>query len=327
MRIYLAKLPFGHLALDEEGRVVTIRLAPRDPKLALALFLSEPKLDLPRDAEVISGEKAYEFVRRFARRIALEHEFVRSDPEYNAFLTEFGILLAKSRMKDFLTRDKFVVRAVSLLDSLRSVVNTLYEHLREWFIIHYPECELRGKELAEAILTHGRRENFPGFKGSSGIELESKDVEVLTRLASLALELEKEMERMKRYVEDLVRELAPNASSLIEPFVLAKLIAKAGSLEKLARAPSSTIQLLGAEKALFRHLRTKRAKPPKHGIIFESKLIRGSPRELRGKIARVLASKLSIALKIDFYSGRDESARLRDELARELAEIGVKVRS
>ncbi len=246
--------------------------------------------------------------------------------EYNAFLTEFGIALSKLRMKDFLTRDKFVVRAVSLLDSLRSILNTLYEHLREWFIIHYPECELRGKALAKAILTYGRRENFPDFKGSSGIEFEPEDVEVLIRLASLALELEENIEKVKNYVENLVRELAPNASSLIEPFVLAKLIAKAGSLEKLARAPSSTIQLLGAEKALFRHLRTKRAKPPKHGIIFESKFIRGSPRKLRGKIARTLASKLAIALKIDFYSGRDESARLKEELKKELAEIGVKVK-
>ena len=82
MRVYLVKLPFGHVAVDEGGKVVALKLAPRDPKLALEFFLSEPKLELPKNAEIVSGEKAYEFVRKFSRKLALESGFVKDEVEY-----------------------------------------------------------------------------------------------------------------------------------------------------------------------------------------------------------------------------------------------------
>ena len=85
----------------------------------------------------------------------------------------------------------------------------------------------------------------------------------------------------------------------------ARLISLAGSLEKLAEFPSSTIQVIGASKALFKHLRA-RAPSPKHGIIYSHPLINTAPWWVRGKIARAVAAKLSLAARIDFYSGEKD---------------------
>ena len=100
---------------------------------------------------------------------------------------------------------------------------------------------------------------------------------------------------------------APNINSLIGSTIGARLIMKAGGLNKLARLPSSTIQILGAERALFRAMKTG-GKPPKHGIIFQHNTIHSSPRWQRGKIARLLAGKVAIASRIDAFRGSIEES-------------------
>ena len=107
-----------------------------------------------------------------------------------------------------------------------------------------------------------------------------------------------------------MKKIAPNITAIAGPTIGARLLAKAGGLEKLARLPASTIQVLGAEKALFRALR-KGTKPPKHGILFQHPWVHGTPRWQRGKIARVIAAKLALAARIDLYRG---------ELVKELVE-------
>jgi nucleolar protein 56 len=113
--------------------------------------------------------------------------------------------------------------------------------------------------------------------------------------------------------------VAPNLSSLAGELLGARLIARAGGLESLARMPASKIQVMGASKALFKHLQFG-AKPPKHGLIFQHPLIRGSPLSKRGKIARTMAAKLAIAARIDFYSKKAHPELLAqmEKRAREL---------
>jgi nucleolar protein 56 len=131
--------------------------------------------------------------------------------------------------------------------------------------------------------------------------------------------MNEEKTRLERYVRDLTKELAPNLSSICDELLVARLIAIAGSLEKMARMPASTIQLLGAEKALFRHLK-KMGKSPKYGIIYSSSLIQNASKDNKGKIARVLSAKLMQAARIDFYSGRAEP-KLRQELDKEIKQV------
>jgi len=120
-------------------------------------------------------------------------------------------------------------------------------------------------------------------------------------------------------VESAASCLAPNLASLAGPVLAARLISRAGSLERLARMPSSALQLLGAEKALFKHL-CGHASSPKHGLIYRHPAIYGAPRRLKGRMARALAGKLAIAARVDYFRG-EESPELKLTLKRRLDEI------
>jgi nucleolar protein 56 len=117
--------------------------------------------------------------------------------------------------------------------------------------------------------------------------------------------------------------VAPNVKELLTASVGARIIAKAGSLARLATLPASTIQVLGAEKALFRALKTG-ARPPKHGILFQHPLIHSAPKWQRGKIARAIASKVAIAARIDYYRHEGKDSSLQDRLGTRLMEIREK---
>ncbi len=113
---------------------------------------------------------------------------------------------------------------------------------------------------------------------------------------------------------------APNISYLVGPIIGSRLIAKAGGLKRLSKLPSGTIQVLGAEKALFRHLKDG-SNPPKHGLIFQHPLIHRSPYWQRGKIARAFASKIALAAKMDEHSDKFIAEKLKEDLLERIEEI------
>ena len=116
-------------------------------------------------------------------------------------------------------------------------------------------------------------------------------------------------------------DICPNISKVAGPEIAAKLVSHVGSLKRLSVLPSSTIQVLGAENALFKHLKNRRIKPPKHGIIFQHPRISGSPKAVRGRIARALAAKITIAAKADGFTKRDISKMLLDDFEKRYQEI------
>ena len=116
-----------------------------------------------------------------------------------------------------------------------------------------------------------------------------------------------------KFLENELQQIMPNLSRLATPLVAAKILAKLGSSERVAFMPASTLQVIGAEKALFRHLR-KGARPPKHGYIFQHPLVKAAPRETRGKIARALAGKMAIAAKQDYFGKKDTGDALEKQL-------------
>jgi nucleolar protein 56 len=122
-----------------------------------------------------------------------------------------------------------------------------------------------------------------------------------------------------------MEEVAPNTKALAGSLLGARLIAIAGGLSNLSRKPASTIQILGAEKALFRSLKTGTL-PPKHGLIFQHTFLHDAKRWQRGKIARALAGKLAIAVRTDAFGGRDIRAALKADLDKRVAEIQEKYR-
>ncbi|HDG64309.1 MAG TPA: C/D box methylation guide ribonucleoprotein complex aNOP56 subunit, partial [Thermococcus sp.] len=125
------------------------------------------------------------------------------------------------------------------------------------------------------------------------------------------------------YIDRAMDDVAPNLKGLVGAKLAARLISLAGGLKELAMMPASTIQVLGAEKALFRHLRSG-AKPPKHGVIYQYPAINKSPWWQRGKIARALAGKLAIATRVDYFSGEYIAEELKKEIEARIKEIKEK---
>ena len=142
----------------------------------------------------------------------------------------------------------------------------------------------------------------------------------ISQLAQFGVEILKTKDDLNKYIDESMKEVAPNIQCLVGSLLGARLIALAGSLEGLAKCSSGTVQVLGAEKALFRHLRSGED-PPKHGVIFQSSYIHSSKIHQRGKIARALAGKLSIAARVDYFSGEFISPTLVKELEKKIEGI------
>ncbi|MCE4606962.1 MAG: C/D box methylation guide ribonucleoprotein complex aNOP56 subunit [Desulfurococcales archaeon] len=239
-------------------------------------------------------------------------------------------------------RDLLAAQAIRATDDIDKTINLFVARLREWYSIHFPELDdlVEDHEKYVRIVSQlGSRDNITvdslvklGFnkgdaakiadtaKKSIGADLSDFDIDAIQTLARITYELYQLRDNLAGYIASVMKEVAPNMTALVGALLGARLISIAGSLDRLARMPASTIQVLGAEKALFRALRTG-GRPPKHGIIFQYPDIHKSPRWQRGKIARALASKLAIAAKIDAFTGRYVGDRLNDELRKRIEEI------
>jgi nucleolar protein 56 len=146
-----------------------------------------------------------------------------------------------------------------------------------------------------------------------GASLSSGDLAEVQRLANQVLFLYEYRGKLTEYISGIAAEAAPNVSALAGSTLAAKLIERAGGIKRLAMMPSSTLQILGAEKALYRAIKTH-AKPPKHGLIFQHPYVNAAPRGLRGLRARHLAAKLSIAARADAFSGNMIAEQLKKDL-------------
>ena len=182
--------------------------------------------------------------------------------------------------------DQQLVHAVRAMDDLARTANELAERLAEWAGGRYGESG-SGIDYARAVA--GREVDGPA---------DARVVALARRVADLA----DERDALRAFVEREGPAIAPNLSALAGPVLAGRLIALAGGLEALARKPSGTLQVLGAEDALFAHLQG-RAPSPKHGVIYTHDYVRGMPRDRRGSAARALAGKLTLAARVDHYSG------------------------
>jgi nucleolar protein 56 len=230
------------------------------------------------------------------RALAKSCGFVEDDNEYNARLRDTAIALVKKKLENLNTAEMDLLFAVEALDDMNRAINLLEERLYEWSRLHQQE-RLHGRDLAAALSGHER----------------------LGDLARAVLALMESRQRLETEVESAASCLAPNLACLAGPVLAARLISRAGGLARLAEMPSSALQLLGAEKALFKHL-CGHASSPKHGMIYRHPAVYGAPRRLKGRMARALAGKLAIAARVDYFRG-EEFPELKPALERHLAEI------
>ncbi|MDG6909633.1 MAG: C/D box methylation guide ribonucleoprotein complex aNOP56 subunit [Nitrososphaerota archaeon] len=257
-------------------------------------------------------------------------------------LRQKSIEAAEAAIREASSRpDLHLVQAIQALDDTDKYLNITATRASEWYGLHFPEliqmvqdnvglckmiAEIGGREgyTAENLQGRGFTEKkvaaiLEARDRSKGGTISDGDLSRVKTLASLAVQLSAIRGALNDYVEAQMKKVAPNVSDVAGATIGARLMAKAGGLDRLAMLPASTIQILGAEKALFRSLRTG-ARPPKHGILFQHQAVHMAPKWQRGKIARTLANKIAIAARVDFYRGSEELS-LKVELDKRLERI------
>jgi len=265
---------------------------------------------------------------------------------YVEFANNVAINILKEKLREVGGEpDKMIIQAITLIEELTESINAFVAHLREWYGIIFPELgkiidnhrtfvriiheigspENMSEEKLLEILKSEKKvgEILDALKTSAIVKITSEDEERLKEIAGLILEMYETKDNLEQYLRHLMEDTCPNITALVGPTIGAKLIRKAGGLRQLALKPASTIQVLGAEKALFRALRG-RGTPPKHGIIFVHPLIFKAPWWQRGKIARALATKLAIAARVDYFSKEYIGDELKNELLMRVKEIKKK---
>ncbi|MHA2357546.1 MAG: C/D box methylation guide ribonucleoprotein complex aNOP56 subunit [Candidatus Heimdallarchaeaceae archaeon] len=291
------------------------------------------------------SESYQNFVQKLPS-ILVEEKFVKSEMDYNKLVQDVSILLSKKRVTRSSQRiDKNVVHAILSMDDIDKTTNLFSARIREWYGVHFPEIlkEVQSHPtLCKIITTIGSRENFTeekirnfGFsieksknivelaKKSMGAYFEEKDLVPVQELAQRTLDLYEERDRLDAWIERDIAIVAPNMQAIVGSAIAARMIALAGGLRELAMKPASTVQLLGAEKALFRALKTG-AKPPKHGIIYQMPELHSCSWWQRGNIARAIAGRLTIAARVDAFQGKFIGNQLKAEVDKKIEEIKEK---
>ena len=239
------------------------------------------------------------------------------------FLNEFynkNLELTRLDVKNSVYDDTLIIQSINLVEELDKTINILAKRLREWYELYNPEFSRAidsHEKFVEEILYKEKEELLKEIKinpeDSIGADLKPEDLEPLRGLTHQIKGLYQLRKYQINYISTLMEKLCPNVKAVCGELIGAKLIEHAGSLRRLSEMPASTIQILGAESALFRHLKTG-SKPPRHGIIVHHPLISEAPDKMHGKIARVLADKISIASKVDYFKGKFIGNKLKEKL-------------
>ncbi|KAE8214181.1 hypothetical protein CF319_g5393 [Tilletia indica] len=246
-----------------------------------------------------------------------------------------GLSHSLSRYKLKFSPDKIdimVVQAIALLDDLDKELNIYAMRVKEWYGWHFPEmAKIISENLAYArcIRAMGMRTSCSAtdfsdilpteieetLKAASevsmGTEISDTDLAHILSLADQVIGISTYRAQLSAYLQNRMAAIAPNLTALIGELVGARLISHAGSLMNLAKQPASTIQILGAEKALFRALKTKHD-TPKYGLIYHTSLVGQAPQKLKGKMARMVATKAALSIRLDALADGDSTTTLAD---------------
>ena len=296
--------------IDEQKDVVVNDLALND-------LLKKKDID----SQIMSNAKM-EDIQLTKPTILVDAKFAQDESDAMQKLREFAISLSSSKVTEVSeSPDLHIIQAINTLDDTDKIINAISSRLREWYGLHFPELDniidsING--YAQIVLA-GKRENisddvfvnagFPDSKvqmlslvkeKSRGGDITEENLQAVQGLAKNILELFDLRKKLEDQVEEQMKKNAPNITAVLGTTVGARILAKAGSLNKLATMPASTIQVLGAEKALFRALKTG-SNPPKHGLLFQHAVVHAAPRWQRGKIARAIAAKAAIASRVDVH--------------------------
>lgn len=302
----------------KDAKKAKFKLGVSEPKLGSAI---QETLGAPCVANEMVGEVIRGIRQHFIR-------FVDGLQDHELKAAQLGLAHSYSRAKvkfNVNKVDNMIIQAIALLDTLDKDINTFVMRVREWYSWHFPELvkivndnyqysrvalivkdkstltDEKLGEMTEVLGDEGKaKEVLDASKSSMGQDISPIDLINIEMFAKRVIKLAEYRHKLHTYLLDKMHTVAPNLSALIGEVVGARLISHAGSLTNLAKYPASTVQILGAEKALFRALKTK-GNTPKYGLIFHSSFIGRAKQRNKGRISRYLANKCSIASRIDCF--------------------------
>lgn len=358
MKAFITTTSFGFIATDEEFNVVDKFLFEKkqieilekiqqkqiiEEELELITRLSEKYDEII--IETIKTKSSYEIDEK--EKISVEKTTVHGDyirEHFDEVLTQltdanirktmnetYNEITSEKIRESIKTNDVMIVETINSLEEIEDTAGKLIERLREWCTPYLPEMEkLHNHELySKVIATQTSRENIinsgildnthVSLSENYDVDIGESDLEIIKSFANSVYSLYESKNELEEYIDEKIKEVAPNMYDVAGANLAAKLIAHTNGLENLAKLPSSTIQIIGAEKAIFRHLKTGE-NPPKHGLIFQHPSIRGSNWWVRGKLARAVASKITIAARKDAFSN-EYDPNLKVELDERIEEI------
>ncbi|MBQ6098705.1 MAG: ATP-binding protein [Methanobrevibacter sp.] len=337
MECYITYSIKGFLAFNNENKLIAEELFPEN-EIINRLAEIEEKQIVDEEAKIIEKvSKDYdEIIIESNKRLSDYNndkikiqtpnqggEYLRNN--YSEFglnheeITEIYQRLAIYKIKkESASEDKHLIQAINSIDEIDETISKLIERIREWYALYFPEMDvIRSNETYIKLISQNKtKENIieakPEAFPTNVLDLEDdinpQDLEIMNKYAQSIYELQKTRKEIEEYIDNKMEAIAPNLRLLVGSSLGAKLISHAGGIKRLAIYPSSTVQIMGAEKALFRHLKSG-DRPPKYGLIYQHPQVRGANWWNRGKIARMLAGKISLAVRRDVFTKTfDENA-------------------
>ena len=348
MECYITYCVKGFLAFNSENELISEKLFPEDEILNRLADIDDKKI-VAEEMEIIDevsddyDEIIIESNKRKSdydnEKVVIKNpnpagEYLRSNYEEFGLndeeITEIYRNLAIYKIKkESASEDKHLIQAINTIDEIDESISKQIERIREWYALYFPEMDviknnetyikLISQNKTKEEIINAKPEAFPGDIIDLEEDINPKDIEIMNNYANSIYEMQQTRKNLEEYVDFKMQDIAPNLRLLVGSSLAAKLISHAGGLKRLAVYPSSTVQIMGAEKALFRHLKSG-DRPPKYGLIYQHPQVRGAKWWNRGKIARMLAGMISHAARRDVFTKTfDENAF--DEFIKKAEEI------
>ena len=330
MQCYITYCIKGFLAFNGDNELIAEKLFPEEEIVERLISLDEKQIvseeiDIIKEVEDDYDEIFIESNKRSSdynnEKITVKTpnqggDYLRSN--YDKFeLTDqktseiYQNLAIYKIKKASASEDKHLIQAINSIDEIDEAISKLIERIREWYALYFPEMDviknnetyirLISQNKSKEEIVNAKPDAFPKNIIDIEEDINSEDLEIMNNYANSIYELQKSRKNIEEYIDNKMESIAPNLRLLVGPTLGAKLISHAGGLKRLAMYPSSTVQIMGAEKALFRHLKSG-DRPPKYGLIYQHPQVRGAKWWNRGKIARMLAGRISLAARRDVFT-------------------------
>ena len=348
MECYVTYCVKGYFAFNSQNELITKKLFPQDEIINRLAQIDEKEIvkeeseiikELSNDYDeiIIESNKRssdYNNEKVHVKKPNQGGEYLRSN--YDEFNFDFEEITEVYRnltiyriKKASASEDKHLIQAINSIDEIDESISKLIERIREWYALYFPEMDiiknnetyikLISQNKTKEAIVEAKPDAFPAEIIDIDDDIDPRDLEIMNNYANSIYELQKSRKDIEEYIDKKMESIAPNLRLLVGPSLGAKLISHAGGLKRLAMYPSSTVQIMGAEKALFRHLKSG-DRPPKYGLIYQHPQVRGAKWWNRGKVARMLAGMISHAARRDIFT-KTFNENVADEFKLKVEEI------